>query len=63
MNALASHKDRHARIGKGSLGLDAIRRIVNHPSLKALPFYLETPCDLQGYKEEIALVKSLRDDA
>ncbi len=63
LNTLASHKDRHARLGKGGLGLDAIRRIVNHPSLRTLPFYLETPCDLQGYKEEIALVKSLRDDA
>ncbi len=63
MNALASHKDRHARIGKGHLGLEAIRRIVNHPSLRDLPFYLETPCDLQGYKEEIACVKALREEA
>ena len=59
MNALAAHKDRHEKIGKGHIGLDAFRRIVNHPRLKDLPFYLETPCDLQGYKEEIALLKSL----
>ena len=59
MNVLAAHKDRHEKIGKGHIGLDAFRRIVNHPRLKDLPFYLETPCDLQGYKEEIALLKSL----
>ena len=60
MNALGSHKDRHEKIGKGRIGLDAIARIVNHPKLADLPFYLETPCDLQGYRDEIALVKSLR---
>ena len=59
MNQLAAHKDRHAKLGKGFLGIDAIARIVNHPLLRDLPFYLETPCDLQGYKEEIALVKGL----
>ena len=42
------------------IGLEAFRRIVNHPKLKDVPFYLETPCDLQGYKEEIALLKGLR---
>ena len=60
MNVLGAHKDRHEKIGKGKIGLDAFRRIVNHPKLKDLPFYLETPCDLQGYKEEIALLKSLQ---
>ena len=60
MNALAAHKDRHEKIGKGKIGLEAFRRIVNHPKLRDLPFYLETPCDLQGYKEEIALLKGLR---
>ena len=60
MNALAAHKDRHAQIGKGKIGLDAIARVVNHPLLKDLPFYLETPCDLDGYKREIALLKKLR---
>ena len=59
MNALGAHKDRHEKIGKGKIGLDAIARVVNHPLLRGLPFYLETPCDLQGYRDEIALVKSL----
>lgn len=58
MNILSAHKDRHEKIGKGKIGLDAFRRIINHPMLRDLPFYLETPCDLQGYKEEIALLKS-----
>ncbi len=60
MNALGSHKDRHEKIGKGKIGLEAFRRLVNHPQLRDLPFYLETPCDLQGYRDEIALLKSLR---
>ncbi len=59
MNANAAHKDRHQKIGQGKIGLDAFARIVNHPALRDLPFYLETPCDLQGYKEEIALLKGL----
>ena len=59
MNTLSSHKDRHEKIGKGKIGLDAFTRIINHPKLKDRPFYLETPCDLQGYKEEIALLKGL----
>ena len=59
MNAMGSHKDRHAKIGCGKIGLEAFGRIVNHPQLRDLPFYLETPCDLQGYREEIALVRSL----
>lgn len=60
MNVLGAHKDRHEKIGKGKIGLEAFRRIVNHPKLRDLPFYLETPCDLQGYKEEIQLLKGLR---
>ena len=60
MNARGAHKDRHAKIGAGKIGLDAFGRIVNHPKLRDLPLYLETPCDLQGYKEEIALLKGLR---
>ena len=59
MNVLSAHKDRHEKIGKGKIGLEAFRRIVNHPKLRDLPFYLETPCDLQGYKDEIALLKGL----
>ena len=59
-NPRGAHKDRHEKIGKGKIGLEAFGRIVNHPKLRDLPFYLETPCDLQGYKEEIALLKGLR---
>lgn len=59
MNVLSSHKDRHEKIGKGKIGIEAFRRIVNHPKLSDKPFYLETPCDLQGYKEEIAILKGL----
>lgn len=59
MNAIGAHKDRHEKIGRGYIGLDAFGRIVNHPVLRNLPFYLETPCDIQGYKEEIRLLKSL----
>lgn len=54
-----SFKDRHEVIGKGTLGLETIINIINHPKLKHLPFYLETPHDtLDGYKEEINLLKS-----
>lgn len=60
MNVRGAHKDRHECIGKGRIGLEAFRHIVNHPKLRDLPFYLETPCDLQGYKEEIALMKELQ---
>lgn len=58
MNPLGAHKDRHAKIGEGYIGLDAIIRIMNHPALRNLPFYLETPNDLDGYAREIALLKS-----
>ncbi len=60
MNACAAHKDRHACIGKGKIGQDALARVINHPRLRDLPFYLETPNDLDGYRAEIALLKSLR---
>ena len=60
MNVLGADKDRHEKIGKGRIGLEAFRRIVNHPALSRLPLYLETPCDLQGYRDEIALMKGLR---
>lgn len=53
-----SHKDRHAKIGEGSLGLDAIVRVINHPLLRDLPFILETPNDNDGYRREIALLRS-----
>ena len=58
-NPLGSHKDRHECIGKGYIGLDAMKRIVTHPVLNHLPFYLETPNDLDGYKAEIELLLSL----
>ncbi len=60
LNAFEAHKDRHANLGKGKIGLETLMAVVNHPRLRDLPFYLETPCDLDGYRAEIALVKSLR---
>lgn len=59
MNPFASHKDRHQKIGEGSIGIEAMERIINHPMLKELPFYLETPNDIDGYAKEIAWLKSL----
>ena len=59
MNVCGAHKDRHEKIGKGHIGLEAFERMINHPSLKDLPFYLETPNELDGYAEEIALLKKL----
>ena len=57
MNPLGSHKDRHAKIGEGMIGLEALVRVINHPALKHLPFYLETPNELDGYAEEIRILK------
>ncbi len=59
-NPFASHKDRHEKIGEGSLGVEALAGVINHPALRDLPFFLETPNDIQGYAEEISLLKSLR---
>lgn len=61
-NPLAAHKDRHEKIGDGFLTLDGITRIIRHPALANLPFYLETPNDLEGYGREIALLRSLREE-
>lgn len=58
MNPLGAHKDRHAKIGEGMIGLEAITRIINHPELKHLPFYLETPNELDGYEREIEMLKA-----
>lgn len=59
MMPFASRKDRHARIGEGSIGLEAVTRIINHPALRRLPFYLETPHEQQsGYAKEIALLRA-----
>lgn len=57
MNPLGSHKDRHAKIGEGMIGLDALVRIINHPAIKHLPFYLETPNELDGYEAEIKILR------
>lgn len=56
-NALGSHKDRHEKIGQGYIGMDAFTRIINHPALRSLPFYLETPNELAGYAKEIAMLR------
>lgn len=58
-NPLGAHKDRHEKIGEGYIGKEAFGRIVNHPVLKDLPMFLETPNELPGYAEEIKLLKSL----
>ena len=58
-NPFSSHKDRHEKIGQGSLGIDAFGRILNHPKLRDLPFYLETPNELPGYAAEIEMLKAL----
>lgn len=59
-NDLASHKDRHEKIGEGKIGLDAISKIINNDRIKDLPFYLETPNEIDGYEKEIALLKKRR---
>lgn len=61
MNPLGSHKDRHARLGEGQIGPEALQRIVCHEKLQGLPFILETPNDDEGYAAEIAMVKSWRE--
>ena len=59
MNGLGSHKDRHAKIGEGEIGLDALVNVVCHPALEGIPFILETPNDDEGWKREIALLREL----
>lgn len=56
-NPCGAKKDRHEKIGEGTLGMDAIMRVVNHPSLKHLPFELETPNNLEGYAQEICMIR------
>ena len=58
MNPPGARKDRHAKIGEGHLGLDAIVRIISHPKLKGLPCILETPNELDGYAREIELLRA-----
>lgn len=59
LNVCGSHKDRHAVIGGGKIGTGVLQTVINHPRLKHLPFYLETPNELPGYAGEIALLRSL----
>ena len=58
LNPTGAHKDRHARIGEGCIGLEALTAVVRHPALKDLPFCLETPNELPGYAKEIALMRA-----
>ena len=58
MNPLGSHKDRHARIGEGEIGLEALVRVINHPATEGIPFILETPNDDEGWTHEIALFRN-----
>ena len=62
LNTLGCHKDRHAKIGEGGIGLAAMEKIINDERLRTLPFYLETPNELPGYQKEIALLKGLYRD-
>ena len=59
LNPCGARKDRHARIGEGTLGLETFRRIVNHPALQGLPMVLETPNELPGYAKEIAILREM----
>ena len=59
-NPLGAHKDRHEKIGEGFLGIEGITRIICHPKLRHLPFYLETPNEIDGYEKEIAQLKGIR---
>ena len=62
MNPCGAHKDRHEKIGQGYIGLEAFRHIVTHPKLRHLPFYLETPNELEGYQAEIEMLKNMADN-
>ena len=57
LHGFESHKDRHAKIGEGFLGLDTFAAVINHPALRELPFYLETPNELDGYEAEIKILR------
>lgn len=61
LNPMGAHKDRHAKIGEGHLGVDTIVKVITHPKLKELPCILETPNDLEGYGAEIALLRKEAD--
>ena len=57
LNDCGSHKDRHAKIGEGKIGAEAMRRVVLHPLLEGRPFILETPNDDEGYRREIQMIR------
>lgn len=57
LNDLGSHKDRHARIGEGKIGLEALINVIRHPALEGIPFILETPNDDEGWTKEIFLLR------
>ncbi|MBR0599911.1 deoxyribonuclease IV [Sinanaerobacter chloroacetimidivorans] len=61
-NPFSSHKDRHEKIGEGTLGIKTFHHIINHPKLRQLPFYLETPNELPGYAKEIEILKDLYEE-
>jgi probable endonuclease 4 len=61
LNPVGAHKDRHAKIGEGCIGYDAIVRVINHPKLKGRPCILETPNELDGYEREIRMLKKAYD--
>ena len=61
-NPIEAHKDRHEKIGEGHIGLEAFEKIINHPKLRDLPFFLETPNELDGYAREIKLLRQLYKD-
>lgn len=56
-NPFASHKDRHEKIGEGSIGIDTFEKVINHPKLRHLPFFLETPNEIDGYAKEIEILR------
>ena len=58
-NPCGAHKDRHEKLGQGCLGLELFRRILHHPALRGLPMILETPNELPGYAQELALLRAL----
>ena len=57
MNPIGAHKDRHQKIGQGCIGFEALKRVVTHPKLCHLPFILETPNEIEGYRDEIAMFR------
>lgn len=59
MNELGAHKDRHAKLGEGHIGIDTLSNVIRHPLLQDKPFILETPNDDAGYAKEIAMVKEI----